>query len=180
MALQNILATRLSRAAKNLAAECELKIKSRSTLGHLLNRIRDKTGVDVIVNWETLATLGWTPQLTVPGNVSEPTLDQMLRQLERSIDSTSIVIDPQTIELTSPIDAMQRSNVEFYLVSDLFEQNFTAQRTLQLVQEAINNAAQPAMTTTIYEPRCGCIILAAPQSTHRIVETVLLELRQLK
>lgn len=177
--LQQALATRLSLAEPNLSASCELGIDSRATLDNLLNRIRSKTGVDVVANWETLATLGWTPLMTVPGNVSEPTLDQMLRQLERSTDSTSIVLDARTIELTSPIDAMQRSYVEFYLIDDLFKQNFTPQRTLQLVQEAIQNAAQPAASTTIYEPRCRCIILASPQSTHRVVETVLRELRQL-
>ncbi len=178
--LQQAVATRLSLAQPNLSASCELDIDSRSTLDHLLNRIRAKTGVDVIANWETLATLGWTPLMTVPGNISEPTLDQMLRQLERSTDSTSVVLDAHTVELTTPIDAMQRSYIEFYVIADLFKQNFTPQRTLQLVQEAIENAAQPAASTTIYEPRCRCIILAAPQSTHRVVETVLLELRQLK
>ena len=173
------LTPRLRHAGPNIASSCELKIGSRTTLGNLLNRIRQKTGVDVVANWQTLAALGWTPQMTVPGNVSEPTLDKMLRQLERSIGATAIVLDAHTIELTHPVDTLRRGYVEFYLISDLFEKNFTPQRAIQLVQEAIENAGQPA-ALTLYDPRCECIILAAPQSTHRVVEAVLKELRQLK
>ena len=178
-ALKETLATRLSLAESNLSASCELAISSRSKLDHLLNRIRDKTGVDIIANWQTLAAIEWTPQMTVPGNVSEPTLDKMLRQLERSIDATAIVLDAQTIELTHPVDALGRGYVEFYLISDLLKRNFTPQRAIQLVQEAIEHAGQPA-AMTIYDPRCECIILASPQSTHRVVEAVLKEITQLK
>jgi len=176
--LENSLKTRLSRAATNLTTSCELAIGSRSTLDNLLNRIRKKTNVDVIANWHTLSALEWTPLMTVPGNVSEPTMAEMLRQLERSTDSTAIVLDASTVELTHPVDALERRYVEFYLIPDLFERNFTPQRAIQLIQEAIENAGQPA-GLTVYEPRCQCIILAAPQSTHRVVEAVLLEVRQL-
>lgn len=176
--LEKFLKTRLSRAAANLAASCELEIGSRATLDDLLNRIRKKSNVDIIANWQTLSALEWTPLMTVPGNVSEPTVDKMLRQLERSTDSTAIVLDAHTIELTHPLTATNHSYVEFYLIPDLFEQNFTPQGAIQLVQEAIENAGQPA-GLTIYEPRCQCVILAAPQSTHRVVEAALLEVRQL-
>jgi hypothetical protein len=175
-ALKEKLATRLSLAESNLSASCELEISSRSTLDHLLNRIREKTGVDVIANWQTLATLEWTPQMTVPGNVSEPTLDKMLRQLERSMDATAIVLDAHTIELTHPLDALRRGYVEFYLISDLLQRNFTPQRAIQLVQQAIENAGRPA-AMTIYDPQCECIVLAGPQSTHRVVEAVLKEIK---
>ena len=117
--------------------------------------------------------------MTVPGNVSEPTLDKMLRQLERSTGATAIVLDAHTIELTHPVDALRRNYVEFYLISEFFERNFTPERAIQLVQEEIENAGQPA-ALTLYDPRCECIILAAPQSTHRVVEAVLQEIRQLK
>ena len=177
--LTESLTPRLRRAASNIASPCELEIGSRATLGNLLNRIRQKTGVDVVTNWQTLAALEWTPQMTVPGNVSEPTLDKMLRQLERSTGATAIVLDAHTIELTHPVDALRRSYVEFYLISEFFERNFTPERAIQLVQEEIENAGQPA-ALTLYDPRCECIILAAPQSTHRVVEAVLQEIRQLK
>ena len=178
--LRETLRTRLGSAAPRLAGSCKLSITSTSTLDDLLSRIRTRTDMDVIANWETLSTLGWTPQMLVPGTVSEPTLEEMLRQLERSSNGSAIVLDSSTIELTSPVDAMQRGYVEFYLISDLFQRNFTPERTIQLVQEAIQSAARPAATTTIYEPKCQCIILSAPQSIHRVVETVLGEIRKLE
>ena len=173
------LRTRLANGAAMRDLPADLPITTRETLSRLLDRIYDQTGVHVLINWETLRPHGWSPQTSVPGNVSEETFDQLLKQLERSLKARALLLDPQTVELTTPADALQRKSVEFYFIADLFEQRFTPERVLQLVQESIAGTPGGRRSLVIYEPKCRSMIVAAPQSTHQVIETVLDRVRKL-
>jgi len=113
------LEPRLSQAEKRLATPVTINYIQPASFVRILDRLSAETELNILVEWQSIAELGWSPdgEATVSAN-NEPVGD-VLTKILRPMDLTYRVIDAATIQVTSPIQLDARLDVEFYPVADL-------------------------------------------------------------
>lgn len=154
-----------------LESPIETKQTIRSPIGSYLNRLQSKTGVTVLVDWENVSKQGWNPQTFVPGNIDEPTTGDLIKQLAQSMGLSVIVINQETLMLTTIQEAANARDIEVYPVAKLLAGKFDEQH----LKEAFETTLGYQLRTEkyVYNSTCQCFIVAAPQSKQRQVEALL-------
>jgi hypothetical protein len=119
------LEPRLAQAGKRLATPVTLNYIEPTLFVRILDRLSAETRLSILVDWQAIAELGWSPdgEATVSAN-NEP-IGDVLTKILRPMDLTYGVIDAATVQVTSPTQLAARLDVEFYPVADLLtaEQN---------------------------------------------------------
>ena len=110
---QAILRTKWNAVAQKLEQPLGLPKSTDRLLTTYLNKILEQSGVTVLVDWEALVPLGWTPATRVPGDIEEDSLGESLRQLARSMHLTLRALDASTLELTTFERARKRLTWRF-------------------------------------------------------------------
>ncbi len=174
------LDTRWNSIAERMANPVGIPKSTARTLVGLLNEIQTHTGVTVIVDWENLLPLGWNPQTRVPGNLSEKNLESTLRQLSRSMNLTIRPIDQNTIELTTFEKSAATVNLEVYHVGRILNGQLSEPLAKSLIEQALSNQLRAPNVRYLYESKCKCWVLLAPQSLQKQMGSVIKKLESLR
>ncbi|MEE2826028.1 MAG: hypothetical protein VYE64_05325 [Planctomycetota bacterium] len=172
--LERRFANRWDAAREKTSQPFESRFQSPVTLGAMLNRFQQVSQVNVVVDWESVLTTGWTPQTIVPAKVEEKSVDEAIRQLVRTMGLTSRYIDANTIEITTFQSAANSRELEVYSCHEILNGNMTPEALMQALEGALNfNVNQLNNVRVIYEPECQCVIALAPQLVQRQIQAIL-------
>lgn len=177
---QKILQSKWNAAAEHLQQPAGLQKSTDMLLTEMLNRLLDKTNVTVLVDWEQLMLMGWTPATKVPGHVAEEHVGEVLKQLARSMNVTIRAIDATTMEVTTFEKSAQTVDTEVYHLGKVLAGPLNEEQTIKLIVQTLGTQLQTPQVRWVYEPKCQSLILVAPQSLQRQIDSVIKRLEKLK
>ena len=138
-------------------------------LADFLNRIEQIHGLTVMVDWPPALEAGWTPLTIVPGELVETKVDEAIHQLAKAMNLKLIGIDAKTVQLTSSKVANGIQDLEVYPLLTDWAGETSPQEIEQLIFNALGQQVQANFVRVVYEPKCRCIIVVAPQPIQRQV-----------
>jgi len=157
-----------ARAAPRLAEPVTLNFLQPASLVRILSRLSDESGVAIVVDWQALATLGWTPDTETTLAVNQRPLGEVLRQMLQPMELTYRVVDAATVQVTSPAAVEARWDIEFYAVQEWLATGTTAEAVLARVRRELsgNESGQLAGVLHVDAPSQH-LIAALPQPQQR-------------
>jgi hypothetical protein len=173
------LTPKWNRIAKKLEQATGLKHTPDRLLVDLLAQIQQRTGVTVLVDWDQLLPLGWTPLTKVPGYMDEENLGEFLKQLTRSMKLTYRVVDDATVELTTFESAAESVELEVYHFGKLLTGPLNEAQAMRLIAETLGAQLQTPRVRYVYEPKYQSFVLLAPQSLQRQLAALIKKLEGL-
>ena len=141
-----------------------------------LARLNLDTGMSVLVDWHHVTQQGWTPGTLVPGELSEPTVGDLIRELSVAMRLVPVAIDASTIVLTTEAQSKSWIDIEVYPISQALHQKINGNQIPKLLYDLIGTKVNDHFVRVVFEPKCRCLIVVAPQSIQRQVESVVAEL----
>ena len=173
------LTTKWNAVSELLRQPTGLEKSTDGLLTEFLNKIFAKSGITVLVDWEHVIPLGWSPTTKVPGIINEENVGQALQHLARSMNLTIRAVDPVTLELTTFEQAAQAVDLEVFYLGKVLAGPLNEQQMLRLITETLGSQLQSPLVRWHYEPNCQCLILLAPQSLQRQTDSVIKQLERL-
>jgi hypothetical protein len=159
-----------------LSKDPELTHSVQSEIEFFLNRLESQTGVAVLVDWPSVMREGWTPQTVVPGNIFESSVLDTVQQLAQSMRLSFQAVNENTMVLTTFESSAQRVDLEVYPISKLLADNVSANQIMNLVNNALGSQLQSKAVRYVYQPKCQCIVVLAPQTIQRQIEALINQL----
>ena len=151
----------------------QLKLGIRRTLSQLFEELEANTEVSVLADWHALAGLGWTPDALAPGRIDEPTANDLIRQIAHSMGLTIYVVDEKTVLLTTFENAASIFDLRVYSIRSLTAKGIDSKDLERLITESLGAQMGAAGVRLQVIDSCESLIVRAPQSLHRQIETVL-------
>lgn len=156
-----------------LAKDPSLSHSIQMEIGSFLNKLKSRTGVSLLVDWPSVATEGWTPQLLVPGNIEEPTVLDTATQLAQSMRLAIVAVNEDTLLLTTLDRSSQMTDLEVYPVSKILAGGVNENQLMTLINNALGSQLQSRFVRFAYQPSCQCVIVLGPQTLQRQIEALL-------
>ncbi len=167
----NDIRTRSRLSEKKLDQEIKLRKSVRTPIGSYLNKLETRTGVAVLVDWNNVLKEGWSPQTLLPGNIDEPTVREVIRQIATSMNLEVFSVDSQTMLMTTHAIAAQTRDLEVYPVSKLLAGKLDESFLKEVFETTLGD--QLKSERYIYAPNCRCFIVSAPQAKQKKVAALL-------
>lgn len=149
----------------------QLKPGADRGIARFLNHIKKVTGLSVLVDWEEATAEGWNIGTTLPGDLVEPTTDQLITEISMSMYLRPIAIDESTILLTTEKRASSLVDIEVYPISERLANEVEQDSLRELVYKLLGKQVDRSFVRVVYEPRCRCLIVVGSQRVQRQVET---------
>lgn len=146
------------------------------TIHASLTRLKQKSGLSVLVDWQAVVQKGWWPNTMIPGEVSEPTPEDWIREVAAAMKLVPVAVDSSTIVLTTREQAASWVDIEVYPISQKLDQQVKQGQLPKLVFDLIGNQVNDLFVRVVYEPKCRCLIVVAPQNVQKQIESVVNEL----
>ncbi len=146
-------------------------------IGSLLRSVRNVTGLKTIMDWDNLTKMGWFPNTRLPGRIDEPTNRELLNQLGHAMETTTVVIGPGTVMLTTFENAAKQRDIEVFSVGSIVDEKMKPSQLDQLITETMGvDQLTPPNATVIYFAECKCLVANAPQIIQRQLSLIVEEL----
>ena len=159
---------------KPLGLEPQLRVP----LWVFLEQLEQKSGIQFLVDWSEATKLGWLPETTVPGNIVEPDLESVLKHLCHSLNMAWVVIDKNTIELTSNEKAAERIFVAAYPFQRMLTDKVTPNDVKNFVfGTVLGKQIQRPNVRILDQVESLSFIVVAPQSLHKKIAPIMSKLR---
>ena len=171
------LETRSNGIIDKLQQKIEVRHSIQLPINKYLTKLQKKTGISVIADWPDLISVGWNPKTKVPGNIDEPTAQEVIQRLAESMNLTVKAINAETLLLTTISKAESSPDVEVYSVAKLLKGKFDNDSIVEIFETTLGNSLRTSRY--VYDPTCQCFIVAAPQSKQRQVEALFERLEKL-
>lgn len=133
-------------------------------IGKVAEHLHRAAGLRMLVDWEAIASAGWTPEGEVKAGVANQPLRQFLDRLTGRMEITWRVIDSQTVELTTPSALAAHPDVEVHPVAVADSTALIAKIKAQLGAALFAPGSTAAL---VYEPRSKAILARLPQPAQR-------------
>ena len=173
------LEPRLARAAPRLAKTVTLNFPQPASFTRVLDRLSDEGEVEILVDWQALATLGWTPDTETTLAAQKQPLGEVLGQMLQPLELTYRVVDATTVEVTSPAAVEARWDVEFYPVKDAgAPRERPAAMVARLRRELSGDESSPLPGVLHFDAPSQHLIAALPQPLQRKLGELLKSLKQ--
>jgi hypothetical protein len=172
------LRSRAVRSQVGLQKALQLEPTLDLPLEEFLQRVYQQSGVAISVDWAALSAAGWSNRSTVPGDFQAATVEQLLKELARSLSATWIAIDERTFQLTSYQEATRRGMLEIYPLQGLA---IEPQPLMDILNQTLSGQLRenPAVQF-LYVPEINALVVSAPQPLQRQFEAIVNRLRQPK
>ncbi len=139
-----------------------------ASLARILDRLSDGAGVEIVVDWQALATLGWTPDTEITLAVNQRPASEVLTQMLQPMDLTYRIVDAATVQVTSPAAVEARWDVEFYPVKELQTQAETPEALVARVRRELSGGEPDGLAGVLhFDAPSRHLIAALPQPLQR-------------
>ncbi len=175
-----VVASRWSASANLRTQPTSWAVGPNLSLTNFLDRVERLHGLTVLVDWPSVLTAGWTPLTQVPGELVEAEVGEAIHRLAKAMKLKVIGIDAKTLQLTTSTLANSVQDLEVYPLLASWANETPPQEIEQLIFTALGRQVQSSFVRLVYEPKCKCLIVVAPQSIQRQVEKLVERLNQAK
>jgi hypothetical protein len=166
------LETITKRFEKKMEQPSGLEHRFSEPLVEVLTSLSQNTRVAFFVDWEALAPQGWDPLTKIPGTIAGGNLRSILNELTMALEITYVIIDDDTILLTSFERAAQRADIEAYSFVQILRGKITEQQALALFRNSLAVELSHPQTRMYYDKNLHCLIVSAPQLVQLKVEAL--------
>ncbi len=177
---RKILTTKWDSVSAKLQQPAGLVRTLDDRLEKRLDELHQATGITVLLDWDNLVPMGWTPLTKLPGHINEPNAEEILKQIARAMDLTVLAIDETTMQITTFDKAARAVDLEVYHFGKILAGPLNEQLALRLIRETLGVQLQSSQVRYIYEPKCQCLVLVAPQFLQKQVSSVVQQLEGLR
>ena len=146
------------------------------TLGRFVQGLENQAQVRILIDWNSLSQMGWWPSTMVPGEFNEPTLQDSLRQLTRSMGCTYRALDEKTFEIISINEANNRPELQVYPAKKILDGVLTPELLLDTLRQTFQRDSH--LVKVGYDSDSQSIIVVAPQSIQVQFEAVVDRIRE--
>jgi hypothetical protein len=168
------LEPRLARAAPRLAQPVTLNFPQPDSFARILDRLSDEGGVEILVDWQALVQLGWTPDTETTVTANQRPLGEVLTEMLQPMDLTYRVIDAASVQVTSPTAAEARWDIEFYPVPESPAAGQTPDAFMTRVRNELTGGNPGALVGALhFDASSRHLIAALPQSQQRKLAALL-------
>ena len=162
------LEPRLARAAPRLAKPVTLNFPQPASFARILDRLSDEGGVEILVDWQALVQLGWTPDTETTVTANQRPLGEVLTEMLQPMDLTYRVIDAASVQVTTPAAAEARWDIEFYPVPKSPAAGQTPDALVTQVRNELTGGNPGALVGALhFDAPSRHLIAALPQSQQR-------------
>ena len=133
------LATRHARAETKFATPVRLNFIEPTRLVRILDQMGKASGTYLLVDWRSLALMGWTPDAKATLSANDIPLVEALDRLLMSMDLTYRVVSESTIQITSIPSLDSQYEVEFHPVSKLVDAGTSAAELLDQIRAKLGD-----------------------------------------
>jgi hypothetical protein len=134
----------------------------------ILQRITRETGMQILIDWQSLGQMGWSPAAETVLSADGVALGEALTEMLRPMDLTYRVIDATTVQITSPDADKARWDIEFHpvelLLDDASESGLLMDRLAEAVRQSHLGQADGQFH---YDAISRHLIAALPQPDQR-------------
>jgi len=168
------LEPRSSRAEGLLQKPLRIRFLEPTLLMHVLQSVTRETGLQILVDWQAIRQLGWTPEAETMVSAENVPVGEALSQMLRPMDLTYRVIDATTIQITSPEADENRWDVEFYPVARLLADSPDVTAVADRVRDAMQQAGIGETKGVVhFDPLSRHLVAALSQPDQRRLAVIL-------
>lgn len=150
-------------------------------LERILQYLKSKTDTNILIDSLALATVGITPETKADVRTAEKRpLGELLDDLLRPLGLTWLVVDKNTIQVTTQKFAAQRMQLELYPIGDLIRPERTAEQMVALLRGQVQGDSwhdQGGPGTLYYDAPSKHVIVVHHQAAHELIQRLLVSLR---
>jgi DNA-directed RNA polymerase subunit RPC12/RpoP len=168
--------TRWSRAKSKLDAPISLNYSQPTRLTTVLDRLREASGVRILVDWRDVAAAGWNPDGEAILVSDKQPLAAALDALLSPMDLAWRVVDGQILQVVTPARLAERAELELYRVQDLSAADSTGEALIARLHEALGPAIfrdGGGNGELRFDPEGKCLLASLPQPKQRELEALL-------
>jgi hypothetical protein len=168
------LAPRLARAAPRLAKPVTLNFPQPASFTRVLDRLSDAGEVEILVDWQALVPLGWTPDTETTVTANQRPIGEVLTEMLQPMELTYRVIDAASVQVTSPAAAEARWDIEFYPVPESLAAGPTADALVTRIRNELTGGNPDKLAGALhFDAPSRHLIAALPQSQQRKLAALL-------
>lgn len=133
------LDTRSTRAIAALKSAVRLNFFRSTRLVEILNHLRTETGAIFLVDWTSLAEIGWSPDAKTTFTAADIPLADALDSLLSPLGLAYRIVDETTFQVVSEHTLNARYDVEFYPLSESAVSDTNTTELLQWIQSEMGD-----------------------------------------
>jgi hypothetical protein len=169
-----------AKASSLLGQNCDMNADYPKPIREFFADLQTKTGLSFLIDFASLSTDGWSPRSTIPPDVSEATIGDLLDEICHSMRITFRAIDEKTFELLTMDEEKQHRDLEFYDCTTIINGPLNTGQMMELLRQSIQSAGYtPDDMRAYFANEINCFIVVAPQSIQRKIESILKRLEDL-
>ncbi|MCH5376892.1 MAG: hypothetical protein JJ992_23235, partial [Planctomycetes bacterium] len=159
---------RWTRIAALLQKPLRIRYAEPTGLVQILHRVSEETGLQILIDWQALGELGWTPEAEAMLSAENVPVGEALLQMLRPMDLTFRVIDASTIQITSPEADENRWDVEFYPLPAPLADSAAPNAIIDPLRDAMQRAGIGESDGVVhFDPVSRHLVVALSQPDHR-------------
>jgi hypothetical protein len=161
-----------------LAKSIEFNV-SGMPLAHVAELLSEKAGVQIVLNRTELDLLGIDPDIPITLDSASSTVRELLRRVTSPLELSYVVYE-SVIEITSKDHAESHLAMRFYDLSYVLPNATSAMAVINAIQQTIHPDSWLANGGTSSIVLVGSMmVVAAPESTHQMIETFLINVARM-
>jgi DNA-directed RNA polymerase subunit RPC12/RpoP len=176
------LETRLARAKAKLDTPITLNFSQPALLTKIVSRLEDVAQVKILIDWQSLASVGWNPDGESSLLAENLPLTDALTKLLDPMELTWRAVDAGTIQILGPQAAMARLDLEFYPLPAPLSASATADNGESLLARLRTALGEEMFRESggrcdlRYDAESKHLLASLPQSGQKKLATTLAEL----
>lgn len=175
------LTTQAQRAAAPLGRQVTFTFHEPTTLPQIARYLETQCGVQLLIDWRSLAHEEFTPATQLTCAIENRTLGDALAAVLPPLNLGWRIVDPQTIEIFSQQDALEKAQREFYPLRTLLAGGAKPDDLVDMLRrETSPKLWQEAggIGVLVYDRASECLIVLQTQAVHAEVARLLAALEQ--
>ena len=138
-----------------------MRMPEPSGIRQIARDLGKQAKIAILIDWQALHFSGWSPKDQVDFFCIKKPLADVLDEWLAELELTYVVVDSETLMITSPLAAVQRNEIEFYSINDLPVAQMA--ETLRVLEQKFPQANIIRFVDSVG----GNVIVSAPQAVHR-------------
>jgi hypothetical protein len=168
--------SRTAKAKPGLSKSVTLNYSRPTSFPKIVRRLAQEAGVSILIDWQAIGQLGWTPDTEVTLLVTNKPLSESLTTLLTPMELAYRIVDESIFQITTPAELAARNELEFYRVESLLEGAKNGEGLLKRIQDAVPPewfAGPDSSGVLRLDPSSRCLLVQLPQSKQQMLEKLL-------
>ena len=143
-----------------------------SSFTAIVDRLGQETKTHMLIDWRSLASVGWTQDTKIPFHVQAKPLREALSILLAPMDLSYRVVGDKLIQISTPMHIHSVVQLESYRVGEMLTELSVEQLTARL-QAAVLSVHDGRTATLRLDPVSQCLFVAAAPPIHDTIVEIL-------